>query len=422
VPILHYGADSHRERLVQKEKKTMSERRLIRARWVFPTDAVPIENGTVELADGMVAGISDRPAAGAEDLGNVAIIPGLVNVHTHLEFSHLRQPLAADGTFAQWIGSVIAERGGRRTPLAESRALGLAESRDSGVAAIGEIATSLWRAAEIPPETPPLHIFREVLGLNPDTVSERLADLETHLAESADDPQGVQRGISPHAPYSIHPDLLEGAIRLARRHDCAVAMHLAETTEELELLRDGTGPLVDLFHRMGIWRPEVVARGTRPLDLLRRLADAPRALVIHGNYLDDEELAFVASRPQMTVVYCPQTHRHFRHAAHPLPRLMAAGARVALGTDSRASSASLNPWDDLRIALRAFPEISPAALFDLATRGGAEALGFRDLGRLGPGFPARLAVVDLAGAENRAPWEALFAEETRSRRLPENPR
>ena len=402
----------------------MSERRFVQARWVFPTDREPIENGTVEIAEGIVVGISGRCSPDAEDLGNVALVPGLVNAHTHLEFSHLPSPLPAGATFADWIAGVIAERGSRTSSVETSRRKGLDESRAAGVAGIGEIATSLWSSAEVPESgggaEAKLHIFREVLGLSPEGISARLQDLETHLAELVTDPVGVARGISPHAPYSVHPELLDGAVGLARRHGATVAMHLAETAEELELLRTGTGPLVDLFRRMGIWRPDVLGGGKRPLDLLRQLAAAPRTLVIHGNFLDADEIAFVADRPQMTVVYCPQTHAYFRHPPHPLPRLLAAGARVVLGTDSRASSHSLSLWEDLLVVRRAFPELAPSALLDLATRDGADALGFPDLGRLAEGFPARLAVVSLTDREGTGgdPWGALLADGTRAGALP----
>lgn len=396
----------------------MSERRRLQARWLFPTGGEPIENGTVEIADGKIVGISTRTAPDAEDLGNVALIPGLVNAHTHLEFSHLADPLPAGATFADWISGVIAERGTRTSSVSESRALGLAESRVAGVTAIGEIATSLWPSLETPQEGTGLQIFREVLGLNPETVSARLADLEAHLAEGQTDPAGVSRGISPHAPYSVHPELLAGAVQLAGRHGATAAMHLAETAEELELLREGTGPLVELFQRMGIWRPEVAGRGRRPLDLLRVLGEAPRTLVVHGNYLDDEEIAFVARRPQMTVIYCPQTHAYFGHPPHPLPRLLEAGAAVALGTDSRASSRTLSLWDDVLLVRRAFPRLDPRKLLDLATRRGADALGFSDRGRFVEGLPAALTLVEL-GSPGSDPWQALFAEGTRAGALPD---
>ena len=118
-------------------------------------------------------------------------------------------------------------------------------------------------------------------------------------------------GLSPHAPYSVHPDLLAAVVELSNRHKIPVAMHLAESPEELELLRHGRGPLRSFLEELGAWDATAVTPGSRPLDYLRLLARAHRALVIHGNFLDDEEIAFLAAADRMSVVYCPRTHDWF---------------------------------------------------------------------------------------------------------------
>ena len=98
---------------------------------------------------------------------------------------------------------------------------------------------------------------------------------------------------------------------------------------------------------------EAIPRGSRPLDYLRALADSPRALVIHGNYLSGEELAFIGERRErMSLVFCPRTHAYFGHAPYPLERAVSAGARVALGTDSRASNPDLSLLEEMRFVAR----------------------------------------------------------------------
>lgn len=390
-----------------------------RVRWLFPSEADPIADATLEVFGGRIAGWSERPHPEAIDLGNVAVIPGLVNAHTHLEFSHLAEPIPAGDSFASWIGSVIQERRTRTATAEESLQTGLDELRRCGTVAAGEIATRSWPRGASVEGGPALTVFREVLGLSPDAVPLRLAELRDHL--EAEEAGGlVRRGVSPHAPYSVHPDLFHGAVALARERNVPMAMHLAETREELELLRSGSGPLVELFERMGIWRPEIIPRRTRILDYLPGLAEVGQALVVHGNYLDDDEIAFLADRPNMTVVYCPRTHRHFGHARHPLPRLRERGIRVALGTDSRASSPSLDLWEDVTLVRDLFPEVSPPALLRMATGDGAAALG-SDAGEWGlrAAVPvSRLSLVELASGSSSDPWSALFAGGTRSRPFP----
>ena len=127
------------------------------------------------------------------------------------------------------------------------------------------------------------------------------------------------RGISPHAPYTVHPGLLKRLVALAVEKKLPVAMHLAESREELELLATGTGPFRDLLVDRSMWDTEAIPLGSTPLDYLRTLAEAPRALVIHGNNLSDEEIGFLAAhRERMSVVYCPRTHAYFGHDPYPL--------------------------------------------------------------------------------------------------------
>ena len=202
--------------------------------------------------------------------------------------------------------------------------------------------------------------------------------------------------MSPHAPYTVHPELLARAVELSAEHAIPLAMHLAESREEIDFLRDGRGPFRELLESRGGWDPAARPLGARPLDELRLLARAHRTLVIHGNYLDDEEIDFLGRQRQMAVVYCPRTHAWFGHARYPLEKLLAAGAIVALGTDSRASSPDLSLLAEMRHVAREFPAISRATILELGTLGSARALGVdSQVGTLEPGKWANLAVIGL---------------------------
>ncbi len=225
--------------------------------------------------------------------------------------------------------------------------------------------------------------------------------------------RGTRPGLSPHAPYSVHPELLDRVLRLAKAANVPVAMHLAESGEELELLASGTGPFRQLLEHLGVWAPEVFPGGWRPLDYLKRLADAPVALIIHGNYLDPEEIDFLADhRANMSLVYCPRTHAYFRHARYPLAEMLARGVNVALGTDSRASNPDLSMWAELRFAAHTHREVPPAAILEMATVAGARALGIdAEVGTLEPGKLANLVVVDLPAALAGDPHQLLLEAE-----------
>jgi cytosine/adenosine deaminase-related metal-dependent hydrolase len=384
----------------------------IRARWVFPVDGPPIEDAVIELDGARIATV--RAAAGREpdalDLGNVAVIPGLVNVHTHLEFSGLRQPLGPAAPFAEWIRAVVASRRARGGTRRADVCAGLSECAASGTTTVGEIATPGWSPECFGPGAPRAVVFRELIALDNAAAGQQLDVAREHLSTFTTHPH-LRPGISPHAPYSVCPELFAGLVELAVWHGAPLAFHLAETREELELLERGTGPLVDLFRSTGFWREDVIAPGTRPLDYLQTLAAAPRSLVIHGNYLDDAEIEFLAGHPQLTLVYCPRTHAYFGHAPHPWRTVLERGGRVALGTDSRASNPDLSQWEELRFLRRRFPEVDAALLLRLATLDGARALGLEDqIGSLSPGKQADIVVMALSSKVPHDPHDVLFGE------------
>jgi cytosine/adenosine deaminase-related metal-dependent hydrolase len=389
----------------------------LKARWVFPVTSPPLERGIIELAADRIRAVRESAAgeSGAVDLGDVAIIPGLVNAHAHLEFSLLRQPLQPPRPFAEWIRSLVTWRRCRTDPMSAAVAAGLRECSTSGTTTVGEIATPGWRANEFHPETPRGVVFRESIALDDAAVAAEIeAAREFQRTAKAYEGPSAKFGYSPHAPYSVAPRLIDELVSLAGAVNAPLAMHLAETEEELELLRSASGPLVDLFRTSGFWREGVVPRDARPLDYLRMLAPLRRVLVIHGNYLDDEEQDFLEQHPSMTVVYCPRTHAWFGHRPHPWRDMLDRGIRVALGTDGRCSNPDLSLWGEVQFLHRRFPEVQPSRLLELATHNGAAALGLEDeTGSLAPGHRADLAVVQLANVEGSDPHARLLHPQSR---------
>jgi len=349
----------------------------------------------------------------AKDLGNVALLPGLINAHTHLEFGTLAQPLGGPGLpFTSWIRQVIAWRRaqaqGGVDPRPAAIHAGISESANAGCRTLGEIATLSWLGSQVY-QLLRGTVFLELLGMGRDRERELLTAAQQFLAEARQQSWPFQVGLSPHAPYTISRSLLTEIVRLSAEARRPIAMHLAETREELELLAGGGGPFRELLVDVGAWHPEAFG-GATPLDYLKLLGRSQRSLVIHGNYLSDEEIAFLAAHgDRMSVVYCPRTHNFFGHTAYPLAKMLAAGARVVLGTDSRASNPDLNLLRELRFAAQQHPDVSPARLVQLCTRDAAEALGIGgDAGSLDVGMPAEVTVVPLNEAAYSDPWEALL--------------
>jgi cytosine/adenosine deaminase-related metal-dependent hydrolase len=377
------------------------------ARVVFPVDSPPIDHGVVTI-DGnriVAVGTDNSTDSPLHDLGSVALLPGLINSHTHLEFSHLRRPLGEPGMrLVDWLRRILVERQARNQTPRDVILAGLRESAAGGVSTVGDIATA--DAEVYPCETPvELTLFAEVIGFSKARAASALAATEARLAAARSSLLTPRRslGLSPHAPYTVSPELLSKLINLAIEHDLPVAMHLAESTDELELLAAGTGPLQRLLDERSMWDPLAIPRGSRPLDYLKALAHAARALVIHGNYLDAEEHAFLADRAdRISLVYCPRTHEYFRHEPYPLSQLLAAGVRVALGTDSRASNPDLSVLGEMRHVARVHTSVAPGTILGLGTLAGAEALGrVETCGSITPGKLAHLVAALLSA--NDAP-------------------
>lgn len=358
---------------------------------------------TVWIANGRLQGTEAGCATGAIDLGRVALIPGLVNAHTHLEFSLLPQPIPTAGRFTDWIRSVVSYR--REHPTETGRAIrqGVAESIRSGTTLVGDIATTGWVGGDYQAAGFQGVVFQELLGLGDERVAMQCDLAHSIVAELGPDQQ-IKYGLSPHAPYSVHPRLLDAAVDIAGKASRPVAMHLAETPAEMELLAHGTGEFYEMLTSFGIWRDGLFG-GKRAADYLRRLAESPRALVVHGNYLDQGDLEFLAANPQMTLVYCPRTHAAFGHRDHPWRRLLALGGAVAIGTDSRASNPDLSLFAELQFLAAQNPDVSHLELLTLGSQAGRRAL----LGDSAPTGQADFCVVAGDGSTDLDPARNLFA-------------
>ena len=366
----------------------------LRARWIVPISSPPIENGFVEIAAGRIVrcGPLTTDVAVSVDLGDVAILPGLVNAHTHLEFSDLAQPIGHAGMeLADWIVQVIQSRA---TRVAEDNSidcvveLGAMEAVQSGTALIGEIATTPW---QMPRTDVGIVSYAEVLGLTTGRATERWNAAVRHL-----DLYPHASGISPHAPYSAPPELISRCVDHAIHLGRPLAMHVAESPAERELLQHGSGPLADQLSTLGLdMESHFPWASSDPFGwLIDLLARAPAASIIHGNNLSPAEIERVASHPTLSVVYCPRTHAYFGHAPHPVADLAAAGVNVGLGTDSRASNPDLQLWREVQFLLNHRQDLSPHTVLRMATYGGAAAmLQDHDYGTLLPGRLAAFASV-----------------------------
>ena len=350
--------------------------RILRIRWLLNPDQLPLENVEIVEQHGRIAEI--RPLApDARDILPVILIPTLVNPHTHLEFSSLSEPIHPALPFQDWITSVIQWRRSGDMISGDAIRQGLAESLKNGVTAVGEISTTEPVSAVNIADGCRVVSFREVIGLQPERIPDLVQLAAAHLSQYScfgrDD--AAVGGISPHAPYTVHPELFSSLIDLAVSRNAVVAMHLAETTDEMELLHDGTGRFVDFLKGLDLWNSATFPGGRSIREFLEQLVRAPRALAVHGNYFSQDDIQFVARHTNVATVFCPRTHAYFGHSPHPIRQLLAAGARVVLGTDSRASNPDLSLWKELQFVATHFQDIPIQRLLGMATTDAADSLG-----------------------------------------------
>jgi cytosine/adenosine deaminase-related metal-dependent hydrolase len=387
---------------------TPSDEYSLTARWVFPVDGPPIERGVVTLLGEQIYAVEPHGKRTPDtDLGNVAILPGFVNAHTHLDLSGLRGKCPPSPDFTDWLRQVIAHR--RATTPEQTQAdirAGLAECLRFGTTLVGDIASggASWDALVAAPLR--AVVFYELLGLSRGRALEAFERgfdwLNAHHQTGTCMPAW-----SPHAPYSVHTWLFEQASLLTNCWMIPCATHLAETDEELQLLQDRAGPFVDFLIGLGAWDKKGLARS--PEAVIEACLGAGPLLLIHCNYLSPK----IDLHPETSLVYCPRTHAAFGHPPHPFRGFLARGVRVALGTDSLASNPDLDVLAEARFVHARHPDFDRATLLRMATLHGAEALGWDDAtGSLTPGKSADLVVLPLPDHDADDPHRLIFESES----------
>jgi len=378
------------------------------ARWVFPADGPPLERGTVTISGDRILSVEPHGARPADyDLGNSALMPGLVNAHTHLDLSGMRGkcPPTDPEHFTDWLRAVILYRGTTDyEKLRDEIRAGIGECLRFGTTLIGDIAgreDASW--AELVNAELRSVVFLELLGVTT-TRAEKALEVGSWWLQSSRQTRNCRKGLSPHAPYSVRPTLFVKASWESAWHGgCPQAIHLAETRAELVLLSERTGPFVSFLKELGVWEEaEFVGRPETVVELQSVLP----VLFVHCNYLEPA----TPIGPNASIVYCPRTHAAFGHPTHPFREFLARGVRVALGTDSLASNPDLDLLAEARFVHQRHPDVAGNTLLRMATLSGAEALGWEDeTGSLTPGKSADLVVLPLPDIEATDPHQLILA-------------
>lgn len=375
---------------------------VLQSRWLLPIDRPPIEHGWIDITGDRIAAIgAGRAPAAAQDLGDVALLPGLVNAHVHLELSWLAGRVPPAGSIVDWIRGVMRERATladvNDPVIVDAATRGMTEARETGTVLVGDISNTLVTPPLLAAQGLEALVFHELLGFNARDGAKRVSDAWRRI-EATPRAEGIGFSLVAHAPYSVSPELFR-AIAAARR-TAPLSVHLGESNEEIEFLQRGTGPFRRLLTDLAVWNPSWDAPQCDPVEYLERLDYlTPGCLIVHGVHVSLAALDRLRDR-HAVVVTCPRSNEWVGAGIPPVSHFYNSGVRVAIGTDSLASVSSLNLFDELAALRRIAPEVSAAKLLESATRTGAEALGRgADFGTLAAGKRAKIVKVDVPAGE-----------------------
>ncbi len=385
---------------------------ILRARFVVPASRSPIEDGAVCLSGERIVWVGRRAelpashACGQEtDLGEMILLPGLVNAHCHLDYTGMAGQILPPKSFTDWIKSMVALKSSwSLEEFAVSWRRGAEMLLRSGtttvadIEAVPELLPAAWQST-------PLRVisFRELLNIKSRQPAAEMVEQAVNGWLGLQDAQG-RVGLSPHAPYSTSPELIESAARAAHRRKWRLTTHVAESEQEFEMFMYRQGAMFDWLKTQRDMSD--CGHGSPVQHLERRGYLDENLLAAHVNYLWRHD-AGVLGRNRVSVVHCPRSHDYFRHLRFPREDLEAAGVNVCLGTDSLATvrkqldePLALNLFAEMQMLATKSPDLAPEKILRMATVNGAQALGRKgEIGELSDGALADLIAIPFSGME-----------------------
>ena len=334
---------------------------ILRGRVVLPVSGLPIQDGAIVLSGRKIKALGRwRDLGGSKrgkklDMGEVILMPGLVNAHCHLDYTNMAGEFLPPKMFIDWLKLMTTTKAGWSfSDYAESWLAGARMLLRTGTTTVGDIEAVPELLPEVWDATPLRVIsFLEMIGITSRRPPRVVLNEVLEKIISLRHPRCVA-ALSPHAPYSTLPELLRQSAREARRHRWLVCTHVAESALEFSMFKRAKGEMFDWLQRSG--RDMSDCGNGSPIEHLERCrALHPRLLAAHVNYLGKGDAACL-SQSGVSVVHCPRSHYYFRHQRFPLRRLRREGINVCLGTDSlasvykpRAQKVELNMFEEMRL-------------------------------------------------------------------------
>jgi cytosine/adenosine deaminase-related metal-dependent hydrolase len=409
---------------------------IIRARVVVTMDGPPIENGAVAVSRDQIVdvgrfsevsarynrSIDDSPpgsspsrasrlrrstsAGSVVDLGEQALLPGLINAHCHLDYTCLRGKIPRQKSFADWIRAINAEKA-NLSPEDYVRSIneGFAEAKRFGTTTIANLTAFPELIARI---QSPIRTwwFAELIDVRDPSRENEVVDVAVEQLKSAE-----HWGLAPHAPFTASANLYRRCEEIARSEDVLLTTHLAESSEEMSMFRDTSGPLYDFMKEIGRDMNDC-GRNTPLSQFTEIVRDSSTSvgmtdgwMIVHLNELTESDFDLLKeSTTKFSIMHCPRSHAYFGRSPFPFEKLRELGFNICLGTDSLASNADLSLFAEMRAFQRKFPSVSAQEIVKMVTTSPARALRQENLlGKIRSGFVADLIAIPIARHSESVP-------------------
>jgi cytosine/adenosine deaminase-related metal-dependent hydrolase len=393
------------------------------ASWVQPASAPTIAHGAVAVDGGLIVGVGSEvdllakfPGADRQHFDDAAIIPGLVNTHTHLELTVMRGYLEnEERDFFSWLRKLTVARLELMTSddLLVSATWGACEAVRAGITSVGDASDSALTSANALLAVGLRGIvFQESFGPDPKLTEENLKKLKDKIAVLREvETPIVRAGVSPHAPYTVCRQQLESIAAFAIDEKLPLMIHAAESHAEELFLREGGGLFAEGLTRRGI---KFETANLSTIQYLKQVGILhAKPLLAHCIRVDNEDLDLIAKHGAK-IAHCPKSNAKLGHGRAPLAKFLEKGIRVGLGSDSVASNNTCDILEEARFAVLLSRTadfergVSAWDVFGLATARGAECLGLENVtGDLRPGLQADFAVLSLKGVHQTPTYDVL---------------
>ena len=364
------------------------------APWVLPIESPPLQSGAIAVNNDTITDVGERNFIlekyknAIVDHRNGILIPPLVNCHTHLELSHIKeitQP-PSGSPMSSWIEDLL----NRRLNDDSSEDIVIDEIKrmveyqfSSGVGLllnIGNIKEYLFKQVSLPE----VHSIYEVLAptaLRTTAVLDEIKELPQKLA------------VAPHAVYSSSARLITSLKERARRNNHIFSVHLAESADENTLVQSQNGPFRKFLEGRDSWDNTLVPGGpfNSVIEYLANLEVLDeQTLCIHCTAVSDRDIAILKAR-KVKICCCPVSNKFLGVGTAPIFKFLEAGLLPCIGTDSRASNVTVNMWHEMQLMRQMDENVEPSDILKMATLGGAEALHrSNDYGSLVEGKKAQM--------------------------------